>query len=55
MHEERNLYEDYTALLEAKPDRPMEAIAIMSDSDNTHSSSAAFFKNIEIKSKKTDS
>ena len=55
VHEERNLYEDYTALFEAKPDRPMEAIAIMSDSDNTHSSSAAFFKNIEIKSKKTDS
>ena len=52
-HEERNIYEDYTALFESKPDRALEAIALMSDSDNTHTSSQAFFKTIELKSKKT--
>lgn len=50
--EERNLYEDYTALFESKPDRPLEAIAIMSDSDNTRTSSTAFFRNLEIKTRK---
>ena len=52
--EERNIYQDYTALFEAKPGRELEAIALMSDSDNTRSSSQAFFKTIELKLKKTE-
>lgn len=47
-HEERNVYQDYTALFDAKPGRPLEAIAVMSDSDNTRSSSQAYFKSIEL-------
>lgn len=54
-HEERNIYQDYTALFETKPDRALEAIGLMSDSDNTRSSTHAFFKTIEFKSKKTES
>ena len=55
VHEERNIYQDYTALFESKPDRALEAIALMSDSDNTRSSSQASFRTIELKSKKTES
>lgn len=53
-HEERNVYQDYTALFDAKPVRPLEAIALLSDSDNTRTSSEAYFKTIELKSKKTE-
>lgn len=53
-HEERNIYQDYTALFEEKPERPLEAIALMSDSDNTRSSSRAYFKTIELNLKKTE-
>ncbi len=54
-HEERNIYQDYTALFETKPDRELEALALMSDSDNTRSSSQASFKTFELKSRKTES
>lgn len=54
-HEERDLYEDYTALFEQKPERPLKAILIMSDSDNTRSVSSTSFRNFELKSKKTGS
>lgn len=53
IHEERDLYADYTALFEEKPIRPIEAIAIMSDSDNTRTISSASFRNFELKLKKT--
>lgn len=39
--EERNLYNDYFRLFGQKPDKPIGAIALMTDSDNTHTSSGA--------------
>lgn len=50
-YEERNVYEDYVRLFGRKPDRPIGAIAIMSDSDNTASASEADFGEITLKHK----
>ncbi len=50
--EERNIFEDYTALFEVKADRMLQGIALMSDSDNTQTSSGAYFREIEFKVKK---
>ena len=51
-HQERNLFQDYTAIFEPKPDRTLGAIALMSDSDNTKTTSQADFKDFEFKIKK---
>ncbi len=51
MAEERNLFNDYVEIFGQKPDKPIGAIAFMSDSDNTHTSSSADFKNIAFKRK----
>lgn len=51
-HQERNLFQDYTAIFEAKPDRKLQGIALMSDSDNTQTTSQANFKDFEFKIKK---
>ncbi len=54
-NEERNIYEDYERLFGKKPKRPLGAIALMSDSDNTASVSEADFGEIILKSKKSES
>jgi hypothetical protein len=41
--EERNLYQDYVKLFGKAPKRPLGAIGLMSDSDNTGTVSAADF------------
>ncbi|MCG3175996.1 MAG: hypothetical protein MOGMAGMI_00934 [Candidatus Omnitrophica bacterium] len=47
--EERDLYEDYLRIFGQPPKRPFGALAIMSDSDNTGTASAADFADVLIK------
>lgn len=47
--EERNIRQDYERLFGKKPNRPVGILALMSDSDNTHSVSAADFGEILVK------
>ncbi|MBI3252223.1 MAG: DUF3047 domain-containing protein [Candidatus Omnitrophica bacterium] len=49
--EERNVYEDYKLLFGKEPDRPIGAVALMSDSDNTQTVSEADFKDLTFKLK----
>ncbi len=49
--EERNVYEDYKKLYGRPPEKPVGAIALMSDSDNTRTSSEADFTSITLKTK----
>ena len=49
--EERNIYEDYKSLYGKPPDRSIGAIAIMSDSDNTKTTSEADFRDVTFKIK----
>lgn len=49
--EQRNVYEDYQMLFGKPPDRPVGAVAIMSDSDNTQTLSEADFRRLTIKTK----
>ena len=49
--EARNIYEDYRLLFQKEPHRAIGGIAIMSDSDNTGSQSAADYKEIAFKTK----
>lgn len=51
LSEQRNVYEDYQKLYGKAPDKPVGAIALMSDSDNTGTSSEADFSNIALKIK----
>ena len=46
--ETRDIVKDYEMLFGRKPKTPLHAVGIMSDSDNTRTSSHAQFKNIEI-------
>jgi hypothetical protein len=52
-HEERNVRGDYKKLFGSEPDRPIAAIALMTDSDNTGTESAADFGDFTLKMKKT--
>jgi hypothetical protein len=54
--EERNLFDDYKRLYGKEPTRPLGAIAIMSDSDNTQTQSACDFGEIyfQIKAKQKE-
>lgn len=47
--EERNVYEDYQKLYGKAPEKPVGAVALMSDSDNTGTSAEADFKDISLK------
>ncbi|MBI2095016.1 MAG: DUF3047 domain-containing protein [Candidatus Omnitrophica bacterium] len=49
--EERNIYDDYRRLFGEEPRRPLGALAIMSDSDNTGTTSESDFSEILIKTK----
>lgn len=49
--ETRDLYRDYITFFGQKPDRPLGAIAFMTDSDNTHTQSMADFGEFTIKIK----
>lgn len=49
--EERNVYEDYRTLFGKSPTKSIGAIALMSDSDNTQTSSEADFAEIKLKIK----
>ncbi len=49
--EERNIYEDYLRLFGKEPKRPIGAVALMSDSDNTGTKSEANFGDIVFKVK----
>ena len=49
--EERNVLEDYQKLYGKLPEKPVGAIALMSDSDNTETSAEADFTDIAIKTK----
>lgn len=51
-HEERNIYDDYKKLFGSEPERAIAAIALMSDSDNTGTESAADFGDFVVKAKK---
>ena len=51
--EERNLYEDYRKLFGKEPERPVGAVALMSDSDNTGTQSEADFADFTFKKKLT--
>ncbi len=51
--EERNVYEDYEKLFGKAPAKPVGAIALMSDSDNTRTSSEADFGTVIIEKKLT--
>ena len=44
--EDRNIYEDYVKLFGEKPTRSLQAIALMSDSDNTKTNSESDFGDI---------
>lgn len=46
--EERDIAEDYRQLFGEEPTKPLSAIGIMSDSDNTKTSSLAYLKNIQV-------
>ncbi len=46
--EKRNIIEDYTFLFGKPPQRDIEAIGIMSDSDDTRSSTEAYLRHFEI-------
>lgn len=46
--ETRNIFDDYKTFFKKNPDRRIGAIALMSDSDNTNTQSAADFKFIEL-------
>ena len=46
--ETRDIIKDYEMLFGKKPKTPLHAVGIMSDSDNTETSSHAQFRNIEI-------
>ncbi len=52
-HEDRNIRNDYKMLFGAEPRREIAAIAIMTDSDNTGTQSAADFGDFLVKIKKT--
>lgn len=52
--EERNIYEDYLHFFGKPPDRPLGAIALMSDSDNTGTEAGSYFDEIELKLKKKE-
>ncbi len=49
--EERNIYQDYLKLFGKEPKRPIGAVAIMSDSDNTGTTSQSDFGEIVFKAK----
>ncbi len=51
--EDRNLYEDYRKLFGREPERPVGALALMSDSDNTGTQSEADFADFTFKKKST--
>ena len=46
--EERNIYQDYQRLFGEPPNRPLKAIALMSDSDNTRTKSESDFGDIVL-------
>jgi len=48
VQEERNIYEDYVRLFNAKPKYKMGAIAFMCDSDSTKSIAEAYFDDIKL-------
>lgn len=48
--EERNIYEDYKKYFGAEPP-PLNGIAIMTDTDNTHGEAEAFYAEIVLKEK----
>ena len=49
--EERDVYADYETLFGKPPKKPIGAIALMSDSDNTETNSEADFAEIKLKIK----
>jgi hypothetical protein len=49
--EERNIYQDYVQLYGKPPNRPIGAVALMSDSDNTSTRSESDFGDIVFKLK----
>lgn len=51
IQEERNVYEDYQKLYGRAPEKPVGAIALMSDSDNTGTSAEADFADLCLKIK----
>lgn len=51
VEEQRNVSRDYETLFGRKPDRELGALAIMSDSDNTGTSSESDFTDIVLKTK----
>jgi len=48
--EERDLYEDYVTYFGKEPEKPLGAIAVMSDSDDTKTSSSLLIRGISISS-----
>ena len=49
VQERRDLYLDYKNLFGEAPDKPLGAVGIMSDSDDTETSSALLFSNLSIR------
>lgn len=48
VHEERDLFADYEKLFGSRPKDALHGVGIMSDSDNTRSSSEAWIKNLRL-------
>ena len=50
--EDRNIHQDYRQLFGKDPGRPVGVVALMSDSDNTGTASAADFSEFTLKMKR---